>query len=156
VGAGSRDAARYRVADRTRALEHLRRLVELERRSAMLQPYLPDVDVHGETALIHFDGEPSHAIRKGPLLPLDGALVQGLFAPEEITAREPSAEERTLAATVGAALPFATPLYARVDMIRMPDGRPVVLELELTEPSLFLAHAPGSADRLAAALLRRQ
>jgi hypothetical protein len=30
------------------------------------------------------------------------------------------------------------------------------MELELIEPSLFLAHAPGSAERFAAALRRRR
>ncbi|HET9693901.1 MAG TPA: hypothetical protein VFP48_05925 [Steroidobacteraceae bacterium] len=153
VGAGSRDAARYRRADHARALAHLRRLVEAERRSAMLQPYLPTVDSVGETALIYFAGAPSHAIRKGPLLRLDDGLVEGLFAPEDIQPRDPALDERSLAAAAYGAIPFAPPLYARIDMIRDAQGAPVVLELELTEPSLFLAHAPGSADRLARAIL---
>lgn len=154
IGAGSRDAARYRRGDRERALAHLVRLVETERRSALLQPYLDRVDEAGETALIYLGGEPSHAIRKGPLLRLDGGLVEGLFAPEEISPREPGADERSLAAAAYAAIPFAAPFYARVDMIRDAQGRPLVLELELTEPSLFLAHATGSAGRLARLLLR--
>jgi hypothetical protein len=45
-------------------------------------------------------------------------------------------------------------LYARVDLVPTPDG-PALMELELTEPHLFFAHAPGSADRLAAAIARR-
>jgi O-ureido-D-serine cyclo-ligase len=153
IGAGSRDAARYRLEDRARALEHLIRLVATEQRSAMLQPYLEGVDVAGETAVVHLGGEPSHAIRKGPLLKLGEGLVQGLFAPEDITAREPASDERSVARAACAAIPFDTPLYARVDMIRDGQGGPVVLELELTEPSLFLAHGPGSADRLARLLL---
>jgi O-ureido-D-serine cyclo-ligase len=155
VGAGSRDTARYRNADAARGLEHLARLVTAERRSAMLQPYLESVDRLGETALIYFAGEPSHAIRKGPLLQLDAALVAGLFAPEEITRREPGEDERRLAAAAHAAIPFAAPLYARIDMVRDAGGAPVLLELELTEPSLFFAHAPGSADRLARLLIGR-
>lgn len=50
---------------------------------------------------------------------------------------------------------FGAPLYARIDVLRDDDGEPVVLELELIEPSLFLDHAPGSAQALADALLRR-
>ena len=34
-------------------------------------------------------------------------------------------------------------------------GAPVVLELELVEPSLFLAYAEGSADRVADAIAAR-
>jgi len=155
VGAGSRDTARYRRGERDRALAHLHRLVEVERRSAMLQPYLSTVDTHGETALMYLGGAPSHAIRKGPLLRLDDGLVAGLFAPEDIRPREPGQDEQALATAALAALPFEPPLYARVDMVRDASGAPVVLELELTEPSLFLAHAPGSADRLAQAALAR-
>lgn len=155
IGAGSRDTARYRRDERVRALEHLARLTQAEGRSAMLQPYLASVDTAGETALIYFAGVPSHAIRKGPLLRLGDGLVAGLFAPEEITRRSPGEDERALAAAAHGAMPFATPLYARIDMIRAAGGEPVVLELELTEPSVFLAHAPGSAERLARSILAR-
>ncbi len=155
IGAGSRDTARYRCADADRALAHLARLVIEERRSALLQPYLASVDAVGETALLYFGGEASHAIRKGPLLQLDSALVAGLFAPEEVTARQPGADEQALAAAAYAAIPFDAPLYARIDMIRDDRGAPVILELELTEPSVFFAHAPGSADRLARLLVAR-
>ncbi len=46
-------------------------------------------------------------------------------------------------------------LYARVDLVPGPDGAPLLIELELVEPSLFLAHAPGAADRLATAIAAR-
>jgi len=46
-------------------------------------------------------------------------------------------------------------LYARVDLIPDDEGKPVILELELTEPSLFLEHGPGSADRVADAIAAR-
>ena len=45
--------------------------------------------------------------------------------------------------------------YARVDLIRDDDGSPRLLELELTEPSLFFEQAAGSAQRFAAALEQR-
>ncbi|HEX7374906.1 MAG TPA: hypothetical protein VF277_08020 [Steroidobacteraceae bacterium] len=155
IGAGSRDAARYRREDAGAALDHLRRLVTAEGRSAMLQPYLDRVDDVGETALLYFDGEYSHSIRKGPLLRVGTGLVAGLFAPEQITPREPDAAERKLATAACAALPFATPLYVRVDLIRDQQGHPVVLEVEMTEPSVFLLQAPPAAQRFARAILRR-
>jgi len=121
----------------------------------MLQPYLDRVDDHGETALLHFAGAYSHAIRKGPLLRAGQGLVEGLFAPEQITPRAPDGLERRLAADALAALPFEMPLYVRVDLVRDGEGRPVVLEVEMTEPSVFLAHAAGAADRFARAILGR-
>ena len=46
-------------------------------------------------------------------------------------------------------------LYARVDLLPGPAGDPVVIELELTEPSLFLTAVPAAADRFAAAIRAR-
>jgi O-ureido-D-serine cyclo-ligase len=40
-------------------------------------------------------------------------------------------------------------------MVRDDRGLPVILELEMTEPSVFFAHAPGSAERFARVLLAR-
>jgi glutathione synthase/RimK-type ligase-like ATP-grasp enzyme len=152
IGAGSRDAARYRREDRTRAVAHVARLLAAGR-SVMLQPYLDRVDQHGETAVIYIGGNYSHAIRKGPLLRLDDALVAGLFAPEQITPREPDEEEKRVAEAAFRACSLDEPLYARIDLIRDDRGRAVVLELELTEPSLFFVHAPEAAGRFADALI---
>ena len=154
VGAGSRDAARYRRDETLRARDHLGRLLEAGR-SALLQPYLSRVDEVGETALIHFDGRFNHAIRKAALLRLGGGLVTGLFAPEEISARQPGADELAVSAAACAAIVGGPTLYARVDLIRDGEGRPVVLELELAEPSLFFTFSAGSAERFARAILER-
>ena len=148
VGAGSRDAARYARGEERTAIEHCERLLRAGR-SVLLQPYLEQVDRHGETALIYFEGRFSHAVRKGPLLRRGASPTGALFAEEHITSRTPVAEELSVAAAALAAVPFASLLYARVDLIRSVSGEPCLLELELTEPSLFLAHAPGAARRLA-------
>jgi hypothetical protein len=57
--------------------------------------------------------------------------------------------ERTVADRFAVAGPL---LYARIDLVALDDGRPAVLEVELAEPALFLPHAPGAADRFAAAV----
>ncbi|MFM7069066.1 MAG: hypothetical protein ACKOYM_06350, partial [Actinomycetes bacterium] len=79
-----------------------------------------------------------------------------LFAPEEITPREPRTDELELAAKVAAYLrerfPAGAVRYARVDMLRDHLGEPVLLELELTEPSLFLWTDPTAPQRVAAAV----
>ena len=153
VGAGARDARRHARGSRDEILAHVAPLLAA-RRSVMLQPYLESVDTSGETALMYIDGRFSHAIRKGALLPSGAPSTAGLFAPEEIAARTPDAEELAAAQRILAAAPFARLLYARIDLLRDATGAPRLLELELTEPSFFLAHAPGSAERFAAALLR--
>lgn len=155
VGAGSRDAQRHARAARNDAITHVRRLLDAHR-SVLLQPYLERVDDVGETALIFFEGQFSHAIRKGALLKRNEGSTAALFAPERITARTPDAAELDLARRALGVLPFASPpLYARVDLIRDDSGAPRLLELELAEPSLFFAQAAGSAAHFARALLAR-
>lgn len=155
VGAGSIDAGRYDCADREQrwlAADHVARL-HAAGRTVMLQPYLPAVDTYGETALLFFRGAYSHAIRKGPMLAGPDLGAKGLYRPEQISAREPTPAERAVAERVLAAVPGGSDLlYARVDLIPGPDGAPVLVELELTEPSLFLGYASGAADRFAAAV----
>lgn len=153
VGAGSRDAQRYVRSERAAAIAHVKRLLDQDRH-VLVQPYLKAVDEQGETALLFFDGQFSHAIRKGPLLRRGEGSTQALFAAESIQSRTPSAAEHEVAAKAMAALPFDTLPYARVDLLPSPEG-PQLLELELTEPSVFLPYGPGAADRFVAALKRR-
>lgn len=156
VSAGARNTSRYRAGDEPDVRAHVERLLG-EGRTVMVQPYVRSVDDRGETALIYFAGAFSHAINKGALLTEPGHVTQGLWEPERITAVQPSADERDLAEKVVDALPWARGelLYARVDIVRDSDGSPLLLELELAEPSLFLARGDGAAERFAAAIVDR-
>jgi glutathione synthase/RimK-type ligase-like ATP-grasp enzyme len=148
VSAGAADTARYAPGEDSSP--HVRRLQE-QGRTAMVQPYLAAVDEVGETALLFVDGVLSHAARKAPV------LVPDLDDPEdvEITSRVPSEAEVAVAERALAALPFDEPqLYARVDLLPSAGG-PMVVEVELAEPSLFLTTADGAAERLADAVVRR-
>ena len=151
IGVGSRDAARYPRAALQPAIDHLERLLYAGR-SALLQPYLARVDERGETALMYLGGAYSHAVRKEALLKPGGPLVAGLFAPEKITPRDADADELAVGRAACAVAADWAPLYVRVDLIRDAAGQPVVLELEMAEPSLFFAFGAGSADRMARAI----
>jgi glutathione synthase/RimK-type ligase-like ATP-grasp enzyme len=161
VSAGSNDTARYGPGEREAALAHVARL-QADGRVAMVQPYQHGVDEHGETALLYFDGRFSHAIRKGAIFASGPQMVGGLFAREEIRPREPSAAEREVGEAALRAAAEALPaevqplLYARVDLVPLVGGSPGVLELELCEPSVFLAHAAGGVNRLTAAITGRR
>ncbi|WP_129669663.1 ATP-grasp domain-containing protein [Phytoactinopolyspora endophytica] len=158
VGAGSGDTGRYRVDDPSHfelAGEHVDRLLG-RGATVMIQPYLSAVDAFGETAMLYMAGEFSHAIRKGPMLKGPDRGMDGLFRPEDITSRTASdVERKTADAVLGAVPGTADLLYARVDLIPGADGTPVLLELELTEPSLFLEHCAGAAERFAEAIAAR-
>lgn len=158
VSAGSRDTARWSPAEHAAARAHLRELRDAGR-TVMVQPYLSDIDTAGETALVFIDGEFSHAARKGPILAA-GTGVQGLVQPGdgrgEVTAATATGAELDVAHRALAAVPDAPGLlYARVDLVPGPDGTPVVLELELAEPNLFLGHDTDAVHRLAKAILTR-
>jgi glutathione synthase/RimK-type ligase-like ATP-grasp enzyme len=156
VSAGSRDTARYGPAEGDRAAAHAAALLAAGR-PVMVQPYLTGVDEVGETAVVHVGGRYSHALRKAALLtPGDSAEVVGLYRPERIERATPTAAQLALAEAALAAVPGGPErlLYARVDLLPGPAGEPLVIEVELTEPSLFLTVVPGSADRFAAAVKR--
>jgi hypothetical protein len=159
VSAGSKDTARFAVGDpaqRAAAQELVGRIHE-GGRAAMVQPYLDAVDAEGETALLYFGGAFSHAVRKGPLLRLGAGPTEDLFAAETIGPRTPSADEAALGGRVVGLIAerFGMPVYARVDLVPSADGAPVVLEVELTEPSLFFRQAEGAAQRFVEALAER-
>lgn len=156
VSAGSKDTARFCATDRAAALA-LVGAIHASGRTAMVQPYLASVDARGETALVYLDGAFSHAVRKGPLLAAGVQPTDALFAAEDITPRRATGQERAVADEVigVVAQRFGALAYARVDLVAGAGDRPVVLELELAEPSLFLAHDPRATERLAAAIARR-
>ena len=159
VSAGSKDTMRYSVStDLDQAGQHVDRLLGQER-VVMIQPYFDSVDTIGETGMIFINGTFSHAIRKGQMLRKGGVgdMVDGLYVKEDIAAIEPTGEQLQLAREVLSAIPVVgePPLYARVDVISDAQGKPLLLELELTEPSLFFAHDPDAAARMAAGVLAR-
>ena len=156
VGAGSIDAARFDLSDSAEASsarEHATRLL-VSGRSVMVQPYLDQIDAAGETALMYFGGVFSHAVKKGAMLAATREMVDGLYYEEEIEPYAPSEAELSVGALALAAVPGGSDrlLYARVDLVPDASGSPLLMELELTEPSLFMRFAPDSPQRLAAAL----
>jgi len=122
---------------------HLRRL--LAKGDALVQPYLPSVEDVGERALVSVDGALTHAVRKRPRFAAEEESVSPALPIE--------ADERRLAESALATVESPL-LYGRVDVARGADGRPLVMELELIEPSLFLLQHPPALERLADAILR--
>ncbi len=128
------------------ALLHIQDL--LNRSAVLLQPYLPLVETYGERALIFIDGVYSHSIRKSAFQVL---AVAGQAGEESKLATD---LEINFGYKVLATLP-ETPLYARVDIVGDGQQQILLLELELTEPSLYLSMAEGSANLFADALVKR-
>jgi len=156
VSAGSNDTLRF-VDDESGARGHIRHVLSLGKK-AMVQPYQARVDERGETGLLFFNGTFSHAFCKAAILSQGESERNGLFVVEEITSRTPRADEIAVGEKVLDLLRSRfgeAPLYARIDMVDGDDGAPLVMEIELAEPSMFFHVAEGSADRYADAILAR-
>ncbi len=129
--------------------EHLAGLTA--RGDALVQPFQPAVLREGEISLVYLGGAFSHAVRK---IPGGGDYrVQAEYG-GSVRAHQPSGRQRQVAEAAIAEAPGAVS-YARVDMVG--EQEPLVMELELIEPELFLRFERSAAPRLAdhlAGLLR--
>ena len=105
----------------------------------------------GEMSLIYVDGRFTHAVNKRPRSddfrsqPEFGSHVERATpSPAWLTAAD------SIMRTVGGNL-----LYGRVDFVAGNKGEPLLMELELVEPSLYLRFDPDAAARLADAIVNR-
>ena len=118
------------------------------KRACIIQPFMSNIRSEGEFSLFYFNGQLSHAIQKVPkhrdfrVQEEHGATLT-LVPPE--TALQAVADQIL-------SLVEPTPVYARCDLVRHDDGRFLLMELELIEPSMYLRMKKG-ADRLFAAAL---
>jgi glutathione synthase/RimK-type ligase-like ATP-grasp enzyme len=143
VSAGGRSSARFEGHELD-AAEALVARIHAENRTAIVQPYLGDLD---EKALVYLDGEYSHAVRRRVPLPAAGGR-DVLYLDEDLGSAEATDAEKDIAGAALACAP-ASLLYGRVDLM----GN-ALLELEIAEPSLYLAFGEGAANRFAKAISR--
>jgi glutathione synthase/RimK-type ligase-like ATP-grasp enzyme len=146
VSAGGRSSARFEHGEIDAARELVGR-IHTEGRTAMVQPHLGD---QAEIGLVSIDGRHSHAV--GRRVPLPRASEQKvLYLDEQIGPAVATRRDREVAAAALACAGSGSGLlYGRVDLMAG-----VVLELEIAEPSLYLAFGDGAARRFAAAIARR-
>lgn len=116
-------------------------------RSFVVQPFISNIQTEGEFSLFFFANEFSHAIRKIPR-PADFRVQEEHGA--RISAVEPEPELREAGEKVlGLVKPMS--VYARVDFVRSDDGRFLLMELEVIEPSMYLRMDADAPRRFAEA-----
>jgi hypothetical protein len=156
ISAGGRATARYSRKEAAAAAAHIEQL-HADGQTVMIQPYLESIDKAGELDLVFVAGRFTHALRKRFPLPSGAAITERPWerlAHQELTT--PSSAEQVLGATVvelSREMAGAAPVYCRVDIVGGPDGNPLLLEVEVVDPYLFLDKKPDAAARLAAAVL---
>ncbi|MCH2486928.1 MAG: hypothetical protein MK010_04180 [Erythrobacter sp.] len=120
--------------------------------ACLIQPFLASVVEEGEFTFVFIDGAFSHGVLKQAAA--GDYRIQSLYGGRE-SVFAPSAADLTNACAVIAALPFSDPLYARIDMARLPSGALAVMEAEMIEPYLYPEQGPDLGERLAAAVQAR-
>jgi glutathione synthase/RimK-type ligase-like ATP-grasp enzyme len=146
ISAGGRSSGRFEGADGRALVARL----HAEGRTAVVQPFLPEAETRGEAGLVYLGGRFSHAVRRLVPLPAGGATTAELYLEETVEPADATEQERAVAEAALSIAPLRGELlYARVDLLHDAAGRALVNELELTEPSLYLAHGEGAAERLA-------
>lgn len=128
--------------------------VSIERAAAALQheglvqPLIPEIRCLGETSCTFFRGEFSHAVVKRPAA--DSILVQaehgGRTEPAQLTP-----EQLATARSMLDLLPEPA-VFARVDMV-LTETAPLLMEIEVIEPELFVLHDTAAPNRFASVLL---
>ncbi|HET9729150.1 MAG TPA: hypothetical protein VFR41_07000 [Acidimicrobiia bacterium] len=136
VGIGAEGSSRFDLGDPS-GQKHLDARLELG--DVIVQPFVDGVH-DGELSIVLFDGVVSHAVRKHPATG-DYRVQEQYGGRNELV--DASADARELAERVCTLLP-ERPCYARIDLLWSRDGWQVI-EVEATEPSLFLELAPSSA-----------
>jgi hypothetical protein len=153
---GVYDAGRPEQGSAMRA--HAGRLLTAGR-TVMLQPYQAAIERDGETSLIFIEGRLSHSVRRSSTLtgPADGADHRFTPAPgQRIEPVRPDAAQVRLAERALEVVPDSDELlYARVDLVGDGNGTAQLMEVELTEPQLFLAHSAPTIGCLAHAIAAR-
>jgi glutathione synthase/RimK-type ligase-like ATP-grasp enzyme len=140
------------VAGNALGLERVRRGDEVAAngKDLMVQPFLESITSEGELSLLYAAGELSHVVRK---VPRPGDIrVQPEYG-SDIRPEEPSGEALEAAGRVLAEIDDEL-AYARVDLVRAADGTLRLIELEVIEPSLYLAWDGEAPARFASAVAR--
>ncbi len=116
-------------------------------RGVVMQPFVADVLTQGETSLIFFNGEYSHAVHRRP--PPQEWRANSAYGVQIFPAK-PSVDIVRAAENVLRLLP-QMPVYARVDGT-ISDERFLINEVELIEPALYLHQCAGAVERLVAVI----
>lgn len=119
-------------------------------RPFVVQRFIDSIRTEGEFSLFYFSAGFSHAIAKLPR-ERDFRAQEEYGADIRVIEPEPALME---SADRVLALVRPTPVYARIDFVRAADGRFLLMEVELIEPSLYLRMHPSAPERFAAAFDR--
>ena len=143
VGAGARGA--FVTHSQSEAIAKTQAHFQNSDISLLMQPYLEEVDIDGEIAVVCCNGEPLHAVVKRPALSSGGHgdFQLGIELDSKLVHFVRQVQDFSIAGHAVSDL-----WYSRVDLVPTKSGY-LLMELELFEPTLFLKQNPSSARTFA-------
>lgn len=120
----------------------------VKERDMLVQGYIPSITARGEASLMVFGGTFTHSILKraktGDFRVQDD--FGGSVHPYQHTPDEVELAQKVMAQC------SSVPAYGRVDIVWNEQNQPMVSELEIIEPELWVRNAPWAADHFAKAI----
>ncbi len=118
----------------------------------IVQPYIQEIEQYGETSMVFFNGEFSHAVKRQP--PVGEWRANSAYG-VEVFAITPSEVALASANQVLQSLPVM-PMYARVDGTDiLEQGHFLLNELEVIEPALYLHTATEATAQFVQTILSK-
>ncbi|GAA4403020.1 hypothetical protein [Tsukamurella soli] len=148
ISTGLTETRRFGPEESDASQAEIQRIKDMGK-TAMVSPYLESADERSAVSLVYLDGEYSHAVAWSPRVER-GVEPSGDVHPVlDVVDVEPTTAERQIADYALERGVTEVPLYVRVDLLRTPSDEPMVLEVQLVEPNLFLSRVPGLVDKFA-------
>lgn len=146
ISSGSANTAHWTTAEA--AASHSEELLAAGKHT-MTQPYVASIDTVGEFANYFFGGRYSHTVRKPALLEADQTPAATASFPAGLRAINVDSEMLAFSEGVLRQAELITGksiVQARVDVVLDDNNKPMLMELELVEPALFLDFVPSAAE----------
>lgn len=107
----------------------------LKKKDVMLQPYISTIETIGEKSTVVIDGLPVYTMLKKPA---SGNFLVHEYHGGTYTETQIGSIEKAFVKQIISTFP-ERPVYMRVDYLFDQKGKPMLLELELIEPNLYLS-----------------
>ena len=133
ISASGRNTYRFYRAERGLITEKVEELLKFK--DVMIQPYLNTIESKGEKSTVVIDGQIVYTMLKKPAT---GNFLVHIHHGGKYVKDQADIKDQSFIRQVLNALP-ELPLYLRIDYLFDSAGNPLLLELELIEPNLYLS-----------------
>ena len=165
VSSGMRDIGRYTANDTQQRQAAIMQAMDLLQsgRSVMVQRYIQEIDIHGETSLVFFNGLVSHAVSKRAMLH-PSSVTEAAMHEAVLTGKEATEEEWRWGEEIRQVLHSYVRdrmgrdeqfLFSRIDLVPDGHGSFLVMEVGMADADLYLQSTDSAIQNFADAIAMR-